>query len=128
MKRSPEEVRAWLEARAGEMRRSPTLAEAHLRAALKPLGFHFQWIIVGMTKNAGEWRYILDFYQPVALLCIEVDGGIHKRQKGRDRRRDTRLKTAGVRTVRLTNKYVLSSTLTELRARVEKEMGDGDSV
>jgi len=65
---------------------------------------------------AGGWYYILDFYHAGAQLCIEVDGGIHKKQKGRDRRRDTRLATMGIKTLRFDNWQVFEK-LKGVRAR-----------
>ena len=36
-----------------------------------------------------------------------LDGGVHKKKRGRDRRRDTRLATEGIVTVRVSNNEVL---------------------
>lgn len=91
----------------------PTDAEALLWTRLEPLGFSRQVPISGHTKNSGEWSYILDFLRSSrktpGWLCVEVDGGVHSKQKGRDRRRDTRLATMGIRTIRFTNKDVLKN-------------------
>jgi very-short-patch-repair endonuclease len=88
------------------MRLAPTTAESILWEQLKPLGFEQQWILWGRTKNGREWHYIPDFFSEDANLCVEVDGGIHKLKKGYDRRRDTRLGTMGIITLRYTNKEV----------------------
>jgi leucyl-tRNA synthetase len=122
MKRSASEIDAFLNARADEMRRNPTSAEARLWAELKPLGFARQAPICGETKNGLEWFYIADFFECFAGLIVECDGGIHKRQRGRDRRRDTRLATIGIRTIRFANREVLKDmdgVLTKIRAALE---------
>ncbi len=107
MKRSSEERKAFCEAAADFMFSNPTEAESALWAILKPLGFWAQWPIYGTTKNGGKWQYVLDFYHIDFKLCVEVDGGVHARTKGRDRRRDTRLTGEGIRTMRFKNKMVL---------------------
>ena len=51
-------------------------------------------------------RFILDFYQPAARICIEVDGGYHftQAQRKSDRIRDLALwREKGIRTLRITN-------------------------
>jgi very-short-patch-repair endonuclease len=114
MRRSAGEIAAFLDDRARAMRKFPTPAEALLWDALAPLGFKRQHPINGETKNQGGWRYILDFVWLVPYyrenflaLCVEVDGSAHRRTKGRDRRRDTRLATIGIRTIRVSNADVL---------------------
>ena len=81
-----------------------------------------QVVKIGFTKNGGSWCYILDFLNKAGDLAVECDGGIHKRQRGRDRRRDTRLGTIGIRTLRVTNKDVLKDidgVLAKIRAALE---------
>jgi very-short-patch-repair endonuclease len=92
------------------MEANPTLAEEAMWKILEPLGFARQYVFTGVTKNGLEWSYILDFAIPLnpdVMLCVEIDGGIHKRQRGRDRRRDTRLAGEGIKTIRFTNREVL---------------------
>lgn len=92
-------------AAAANMRIWPTRAEAKLRIDLEPLGFLFQ---ASVNVMAGRCRgYIMDFFHPDAKLCVEVDGGYHRSRKGPDARRDRRLQTAGIRTIRVTNAEVL---------------------
>jgi very-short-patch-repair endonuclease len=98
---------------------SPTVAEAKLWPLLEPLGFHRQVIACGKTKNGKEWSYILDFFNSDHMLVVEVDGGYHKKQKGRDRRRDRRLAGEGFKTLRIPNEFVLSCpkcAVTEIQA------------
>ncbi len=92
-------------AAAANMRIWPTRAEAKLRIDLEPLGFLFQ---ASVNVMAGRCRgYIMDFFHPDAKLCVEVDGGVHLKRKGYDRRRDNRLRMAGIKTLRCTNAEVL---------------------
>lgn len=107
MKRTPAERQAFTSAAAARMAASPTSAEARLWEVTEMLGFCQQVAIHGHTKNGGCWDYILDLYHPELHLCIEVDGGIHQRKRGHDRRRDTRLAGEGIVTMRVTNNQVL---------------------
>ena len=88
------------------MRLAPTTGESKLWERLEPLGFERQLPLGGQTKNGGIWMYILDFWHLKTNLVVEVDGGYHKKRKGYDRRRDTRLATAGLHTIRFTNREV----------------------
>lgn len=95
------------------MRANPTAGERALQALLRPLdGWEFQKpILVPKARSAsGEWPYIADAFCAAAKLIVEVDGGVHKRTKGRDRRRDERAKTMlGLLTLRLSNTDVLKN-------------------
>jgi very-short-patch-repair endonuclease len=97
-----------------QMTENPTPAEEALWTVLEPLGFKRQVVIVGYTKNGGEWQYIADFAKldlmdgiVVGGLIVEADGGIHRKRKGRDRRRGSRLAGEGIKTIRFTNREVL---------------------
>lgn len=135
MRRTPEERRAFVETRAEQMKAAPTPAETAMWEILEPLGFARQVTITGTTKNGGLWSYILDFAQyemvsgerVLGKLAVEVDGGIHKRQRGRDRRRDTRLRGEGIRTIRVKNKDVLKwpETIRETIEGVLRANGGG---
>ena len=61
------------------------------------------------TKNGGYGGAIFDFYHPGAALIVEIDDPSHKRRVGKDRRRDTRFGVEGIKTVRFTNREVLSN-------------------
>lgn len=50
--------------------------------------------------------YFLDFYFPKRNIAIEVDGGIHIKQKGYDMERDMDFASIGIHTVRLKNSEV----------------------
>lgn len=99
---------------ARELRRTITPAETilwkHLRGNLFT-GLHFrrQQVIDG---------FIVDFICHTARLVIEVDGGIHDRQRDYDAERDRILSARGLRILRFTNDRIasnLSSCLGEIR-------------
>lgn len=121
MRRTIDEIMAFCASKAEEFRANPTEAEITLWSRLYPLGFDRQVPILGETKNGGGWYYILDFYHSETKLCVEVDGAQHKFTKGADRRRDTRLKTLGIRTMRFENKRVLKN-LDEVEAAIKGEI------
>jgi very-short-patch-repair endonuclease len=54
--------------------------------------------------------YVLDFYCPSRLLCIEIDGEMHHAEgrPARDARRDGYLKHLGIQVVHLPARYVLA--------------------
>lgn len=120
-KHSEAEVAEFCAERAGEMRAEPTPAEARAWEFLKPMGFERQFPLEGLTKNFGVWFYILDFVHRELKLVVEIDGGVHKRTRGRDRRRDTRLASEGITTLRLSNREVLRDA-GSAKAKVEKAM------
>lgn len=131
MKRCENEVSAFLAANAERMRLAPEPAEAVLWEHLRPLGFRRQEPIHGKTKNGGDWRYVLDFvkisrwFEGGLGLCVEVDGSSHRKKKGRDRRRDTRLATIGIKTLRFSNREVLCDTAGVIE-RIREAMNDGN--
>jgi very-short-patch-repair endonuclease len=58
----------------------------------------------------GEIRhFIADFYCPGLSLIVEIDGGIHERQKGYDKLRTEILSNMTYRVVRFSNKDVLEN-------------------
>jgi very-short-patch-repair endonuclease len=77
----------------------PTMQEEKLWQAisgekLKGLKFRRQFPI---------GRYIVDFYNHVHRLIIEIDGGIHNTTKEYDKNRDNYLLACGYKILRLTN-------------------------
>jgi leucyl-tRNA synthetase len=122
MKRTSEERKAFVEARSNQMRANMTGAEAKLWEVLEPMGFDAQTVWTGQTKNGGWWTYVTDFYLPLSDLAIEVDGSVHDKTKGRDRRRTERLRVEfGIKVIRFSNNQVLKK-LDEVRARIIAEM------
>ena len=91
------------------MRLAPTPAEAKAREILAPLGFKFQYpITTPRHRSAGATDgWILDCFHPKKKLCVELDGGVHSRTKGRDGRRDRALLAIGISTLRFPNSFVI---------------------
>lgn len=122
MRRSSDDIAAFLTAQAERMRLTPTPCEQRLWERLEPLGFIRQRPYIGQTKNGLGWTYILDFYKPYNRVAIEVDGGVHSKKRGRDRRRDTRLAVEGIRTIRVSNREVehdLDGVVARIKAALE---------
>jgi very-short-patch-repair endonuclease len=115
--------REFADVQAGRMIESGTIAENAAWEFLAPMGFDRQIPIDGHTKNGGYWIYVCDFYHQKLKLCIEVDGGVHKRTKGRDRRRATRMAIEGIVTLRFTNKQVVK-TPDAVKAKVKSAMAE----
>lgn len=92
-------------AKAREMRKTPTVAEATLWRALRArqcggLRWRRQITIVG---------YIADFYCPKAALVVEVDGSWHDGRAVQDAVRDNNLADSGFATMRITNRDVMEN-------------------
>lgn len=64
-------------------------------------------------------RFILDFYCPRAKLAVELDGGVHDDQEGRDAERTAVLESMGYRVLRFRNEEVLNGLTTVLQ-RIEE--------
>ncbi len=94
------------------MRRAPTRAEEAMWQRLRggKLGVRFR-------RQHAIGRFIVDFVCLPAKLVIELDGGIHEEQAGRDEERDTILRNEGYLVVRYANDQVhndLDSVISDL--------------
>ena len=97
--------RAATVARARDLRRNDTLAEARLWNALRAhrLG-GWKW------KRQVPWGpYFLDFLCRDAGLVVEVDGGQHADQVAYDARRTAYLERSGLKVLRFWNTEVLTN-------------------
>jgi len=90
-----------------QLRKDMTEAEKHLwsrlrRKQLKECQFYRQKII---------GQYIVDFYCPKAELVIELDGGQHYEENGRekDRLRDDAMTRMGIKVLRFSDKEVFEN-------------------
>ena len=92
--------------RARQMRAAPTMAERrlwwHLRHRIAVQGTHFR-------RQVHLGRYIVDFVSHDARLVIEVDGGQHDAESGRDMERTRFLESQGYRVLRFWNNEVLGN-------------------
>ena len=94
-----------IERRARELRSRMTPAEREMWELLRKhrqAGFCFR-------RQHPLARFIVDFCCTKAKLCIEVDGGIHNEQRGRDEERTAWLESMGYRVLRFANEEVLST-------------------
>ena len=91
------------------MRSAPTVAEAKAWEVLRQLGFERQVsVTTPRHRSAGATNgHILDFYHRKKKLCVEIDGGVHARTKGKDGRRDRALLAIGISTLRFPNSFVI---------------------
>jgi very-short-patch-repair endonuclease len=122
VKRSAAESVAFTARTTAAARQNLTPAHRALWNALRLTpGSHSEYNVIGTTKNGGRFPYRLDLYHPASRLAVEVDGGIHARTRGRDRRRDTRMALQGVRTLRYSNARVLTD-LDGVIAEIEEEI------
>ena len=94
---------ALLVSRARSMLQGPTPSEEALWLVLRggALGVAFKrQVVLG-------GRYIVDFFAPSVGLVVEVDGGVHRRRRSADARRDEKLRRVGYRVVRVEAALVL---------------------
>lgn len=91
---------------ARRLRKRPTEAEQRLWSRLRRQqldGFRFR-------RQAPIGRYVVDFVCFSTSLVIEVHGGEHAFQRGRDERRTRWLESQGFHVLRLWNNEVLGNT------------------
>ena len=91
--------------RARELRKNPTDAEQKFwKDILRECEYKF-------IRQKPLHGFIADFYCQKLLLAIEVDGGIHTQNTGRDKERDLILETQlSIKIIRYTNEDVLENT------------------
>jgi very-short-patch-repair endonuclease len=99
------------------IRKNATDAEKHLWARLR--GKQLKGYQFYRQKVLG--RYVVDFYCPKARMVIELDGGQHYEEAGRekDRGRDEIMKKLGLIVLRFSDREVLENT----KAVIEKIWG-----
>ena len=86
------------------LRSNMTPAEAILWRALKGRsaeGLKFR-------RQQGIGPFVLDFYCPDRLLCIELDGSSHDHQYKYDEQRTAYLRKQGIRVIRFSNEQVFT--------------------
>ncbi|MCR5877684.1 endonuclease domain-containing protein [Phenylobacterium sp. J367] len=113
-------------ARARELRRDHTRAEARLWNALR-------------AQRLGGWKwkrqvpfgpYFLDFLCREAGLAVELDGGQHSETEAYDAQRTAFLRRRGLRVIRFWNSYVLEdrdSVCTEILRACGGERGEDEA-
>lgn len=111
-----------LERYAGRMRRQPTPAESRLYNALL-IALHPFSAELKFQEVVGY--YIADFMIYPARVCIECDGAHHFTSHGAayDKRRETTMRNAGIRTLRFENGRIMRDT-TRVVAEIIAFCGD----
>ncbi|MDQ1281706.1 MAG: hypothetical protein QG630_57 [Patescibacteria group bacterium] len=72
-------------------------------------------------KILGE--FIVDFYCHELKLIIEIDGGIHNKQKERDKEREEYLKNKfDLRILRYSNEFILENNIDFLKQKVQEDI------
>lgn len=82
--------------KAAELRRAASTSEARVAPLLYKLGF---------LQSVPMHGYYLDFYNPELRICIEIDGPCHIRRKAKDKRRDSVLRSNGIRVWRFASHW-----------------------
>ena len=102
------------------LRNNATLSETILWRALKGRaagGYKFR-------RQQGIGPYILDFFCPELLLCVEIDGSSHDYKYEYDERRTLFLRSQGIRVIRFSNEQVstcLDGVVSEI-IRIARDM------
>ncbi len=107
-------------AQARKFRKEQTKAEEVLWRLLRNklmLEFKFrrQYIVKG---------FILDFYCPKAKLGIELDGGVHLKQKDFDSARQQLIEANGIKILRFTNSDVFNKSESVLKTIANNLLAD----
>ena len=98
-----------------------TKAEVILWSRLRRKQFGYRFL-----RQYSIGKFILDFYCPKLLLCIEVDGGGHYDSEDKiecDKRREKVLEKLGISTLRVTNTDVyknMDGVILAIEDRIEK--------
>ena len=91
---------------ARSLRKNPTDAEQHLWNHLRGRrlnGFKFR-------RQRAFGPYVLDFICPEARVAVELDASQHAEQMTYDERRDTFIRSYGIRVLRFWNGDVMTKT------------------
>lgn len=113
------EIRRKMTEIAREFRKEPTKSEAILWQALR--GKKLDGIKFRRQQPIGY--FVVDFYNSVYRLVVEVDGPIHDSQVEADRARQNVLDLLGLNVLRIRSEVVeknLSVALNEIRAKIEE--------
>lgn len=115
---SPEIQRKMTEI-AREFRKDPTKSEAILWQALR--GKKLDGIKFRRQQPVGY--FVVDFYNSVYRLVVEIDGPIHDNQVEADRARQDILEALGLNVLRIKSEIIeknLPAVLSEMRTKIEE--------
>lgn len=115
----PPEIRRKMTEIAREFRKEPTKSESILWQALR--GKKLDGLKFRRQQPVGY--FVVDFYNSVYRLVVEVDGPIHDNQVEADRARQDVLELLGLNVLRIQAEVVernLPLVLNEIRAKIEE--------
>ena len=115
---SPEVSRKMTEI-AREFRKEPTKSEAILWQALR--GKKLDGLKFRRQQPVGY--FVVDFYNSVYRLVVEIDGPIHDNQMEADRARQDILEALGLNVLRIKSEIIeknLPVALSEIRTKIEE--------
>jgi very-short-patch-repair endonuclease len=100
-------------ARCRELRKNQTKAEVIFwnkvrNRQFRGLKFYRQYPLF-FDLLGKETFYIADFYCHEKRLVVELDGGIHEKQKKQDKLRDNMIDCLGIKVLRIGNKDVFEN-------------------
>ena len=113
------EVRRKMTEIAREFRKQPTKSEAILWQALR--GKKLDGIKFRRQQPVGY--FVVDFYNSVYRLVVEIDGPIHDNQVEADRARQDILQALGLNVLRIKSEIIeknLPVALSEIRTKIEE--------
>jgi len=113
------EVRRKMTEIAREFRKEPTKSEAILWQALR--GKKLDGIKFRRQQPVGY--FVVDFYNSVYRLVVEIDGPIHDNQVEADRARQDILEALGLDVLRIKSEIIeknLPVALSEIRTKIEE--------
>lgn len=111
---------------ARELRKNSTIAENIFWEAVRNRRFlnkkfYRQYVI--FYDNQGKERFfIADFYCPEEKIIVELDGGIHNKQKNYDKIRSEFIESKSIRVIRFKNREIENS-LSEVFDRLKRFLG-----
>ncbi len=107
-----------------ELRKKPTRAEQILWSGLRAKRFRTKKFLrqhpIFVDANGRESFYVADFYCHEHRLVIELDGGIHDRQKDRDKLRTSVINQHGLEVIRFKSEEVEGNLVNVLSQLAEK--------
>lgn len=102
-----DEYREWVIENTIKLMEKPTECETMFEQYLQTQEIEFEKQVFFRINDKS---YFLDFYIPEYNVAIEIDGGIHKKQKKYDSDRDNVFRRIGIETIRIFNSYVRTLT------------------
>ena len=77
---------------------------------------------IRFRRQVAKFGYVLDFYCPNSLICVEIDGEYHDYEKQQiyDTTRDFNLERLGIKTFRVPNRIVTKGNELDLKLKLQE--------